>query len=150
MENYDVARKLEEAALLVEEQDGNPFRARAYRRAADVVLRLERPISEVVLLFADSTEAELARSLKFGPPPSQGTPDPGDAIGLAEALLHRPHRCEVLARADHAELLVLVAGLEGPEGESHGHAAAAGPGEHGLVTARAVRLGREVGLDGGQ
>src|SRR5438477_133874 len=72
------------------------------------------------------------------------------AIGLAEALLHRPHRGEVLARADHAELLVLVAGLEGPEGESHGDAAVAGPGKHGLVTARAVRLGREVGLDGGQ
>ena len=72
------------------------------------------------------------------------------AIGLAEALLHRPRRCEVLARADHAELLVLVAGLEGPEGESNGHTAAAGPGKHGLVTARVVRLGGEVGLDGGQ
>src|SRR5256885_1016497 len=60
------------------------------------------------------------------------------AIGLAEALVHRPRRCEVLGRADHAELLVLVAGLEGPEGEANGHAAAAGPGKHGVVTARVV------------
>src|SRR6267143_4977339 len=33
-----------------------------------------------------------------------------EAISLAEALLHRPHRCEVFTRADHPELLILVAG----------------------------------------
>jgi len=40
------------------------------------------PITAVVLFFADSTEAELGRSLKFGAAP-QGAPDPSDAIGAA-------------------------------------------------------------------
>jgi hypothetical protein len=40
------------------------------------------PISAAVFIFADSTEAELARTLKFGPAP-QGTPDPSSAIGAA-------------------------------------------------------------------
>jgi peptidase M1-like protein len=39
-------------------------------------------ISSVVLFFADSTEAELGRSLKFGPAP-QGAADPSGAIGAA-------------------------------------------------------------------
>ena len=40
------------------------------------------PITAAVFLFADSTGAELARSLKFGPAP-QGAPDPSGAIGSA-------------------------------------------------------------------
>jgi len=40
------------------------------------------PITAVVLFFADSTDAELARSLKFGPAP-QDAGDPGGAIGSA-------------------------------------------------------------------
>jgi hypothetical protein len=43
---------------------------------------LNGPITAVVLFFADSTEAELGRSLKFGPAP-QGAADPGGAIGAA-------------------------------------------------------------------
>src|SRR5258705_1833424 len=42
------------------------------------------PITAVVLFFADSTEAELGRSLKFGAPPApQGAADPSGAIGAA-------------------------------------------------------------------
>jgi hypothetical protein len=41
------------------------------------------PITAVVLFFADSTEAELARSLKFGPPLTTRDADPGGAIGSA-------------------------------------------------------------------
>jgi len=40
------------------------------------------PITAVVLFFADSTEAELGRSLKFGPA-TQAAGDPGGAIGSA-------------------------------------------------------------------
>ncbi len=40
------------------------------------------PITAVVLLYADSTETELGRSLKFGPAPKDA-PDPGGAIGAA-------------------------------------------------------------------
>lgn len=42
------------------------------------------PITAVVLFFADSTEAELGRSLKFGfPPPEAAGVDPSGAIGSA-------------------------------------------------------------------
>src|SRR3989442_3575991 len=40
------------------------------------------PITAAVFLFADSTDAELARALRFGPSP-QRAPDPGGAIGGA-------------------------------------------------------------------
>lgn len=48
MQNADVARKLEELAQLLETQSANPHRVRAYRRAADIVARLDRPVSELV------------------------------------------------------------------------------------------------------
>jgi len=40
------------------------------------------PIAAAVFIFADSTDAEVARSLKFGPVP-QGAPNPTGAIGAA-------------------------------------------------------------------
>jgi putative hydrolase len=43
-----VAELLEEIAELLEAQDANPFRVRAYRFAADTVRSLPRPVSDVV------------------------------------------------------------------------------------------------------
>lgn len=45
--NQDIAARLEEAAELLQQQGANPFRAGAYRRAADTVAHLERDLREL-------------------------------------------------------------------------------------------------------
>ncbi len=45
-ENQQIADKLREAAVLLEAQGANPFRAGAYRKAADTIARLTRPLRE--------------------------------------------------------------------------------------------------------
>ena len=47
-DNAAIAAKLEEYALILAEQQASPFRVRAYERAADVVARLDRPVSEIL------------------------------------------------------------------------------------------------------
>jgi len=47
MENVDIARRLEEVADLLEAQRAVQFRVRAYRRAADAVRRLPKPLHEI-------------------------------------------------------------------------------------------------------
>jgi DNA polymerase (family X) len=47
-ENIEVAQKLREVGLLLEEQGANRFRVRAYRTAADTLERLDTPVSQVV------------------------------------------------------------------------------------------------------
>ena len=42
--NLDVASRLREAADILEQQAANPFRVRAYRRAADTITRLEEDL----------------------------------------------------------------------------------------------------------
>lgn len=46
--NADVAARLDEIAGLLDAQGGNPFRARAYRRAAESVRSLDRPVAEIL------------------------------------------------------------------------------------------------------
>jgi hypothetical protein len=46
--NHDLARRLEEAAALLESQGANPFRARAYRRAADAIATHPQDLRELV------------------------------------------------------------------------------------------------------
>jgi DNA polymerase (family X) len=46
--NEEVAKRLEEAARALEEQDANIYRVRAYRTAAITVRGLERPVSEML------------------------------------------------------------------------------------------------------
>jgi putative hydrolase len=46
--NADVAARLDEIADLLDGQGGNPFRARAYRRAAETVRELDQPAAEIV------------------------------------------------------------------------------------------------------
>lgn len=47
-QNAAVAARLEELAALLESQGANPFRVEAYRRAADLVRGLDRPVGEVL------------------------------------------------------------------------------------------------------
>jgi len=47
-ENIGVAGKFRDFSDLLDSQGADGFRARAYRRAADVVSRLERPVSEIL------------------------------------------------------------------------------------------------------
>jgi hypothetical protein len=52
-ENAAIAAKLREYATLLSEQGANPFRARAYDRAAQVIAGLDRPVRQIL-----STEGE--------------------------------------------------------------------------------------------
>ena len=46
--NVEIAQRLREVAALLQEQGANPFRVQAYRHAADIVQRLDRPAAEIV------------------------------------------------------------------------------------------------------
>ena len=46
--NLAIAARLEEVAALLEQQNANRFRVDAYRNAAQVLRRLERPVSEIL------------------------------------------------------------------------------------------------------
>lgn len=46
-ENQQIADKLREEAALLEAQGANPFRAGAYRKAADTIARRTRPVREM-------------------------------------------------------------------------------------------------------
>ena len=46
--NQDIADKLLEIAALLKEQRANPFRVNAYRNAANVIIDLPQPVSEIV------------------------------------------------------------------------------------------------------
>jgi predicted flap endonuclease-1-like 5' DNA nuclease len=48
--NQEVARRFDETATLLETQDANPFRVRAYRQAAGTMRALHRPADEIVRL----------------------------------------------------------------------------------------------------
>jgi putative hydrolase len=47
-ENQDIATRLREAADLLEQQAANPFRVRAYRRAAETVATLDERLSSIM------------------------------------------------------------------------------------------------------
>ncbi len=47
-ENRAIGQKLKEVALLLEEQGANRFRIQAYRRAAQTLDQLEKPVSKIV------------------------------------------------------------------------------------------------------
>lgn len=48
LDNRLIAERLEEIARLLEEQSANPFRVQAYRRAADSIRNLPRPVAELL------------------------------------------------------------------------------------------------------
>jgi len=55
MENVEIARILEEYADLLEIRDENPFRVRSYRKAAQTVAGLSRPIPQLLEAEEDLT-----------------------------------------------------------------------------------------------
>ena len=48
LDNWQAAEKLDEVAALLEAQEANPFRVRAYRRAAETLRELDRPAAEII------------------------------------------------------------------------------------------------------
>jgi len=52
--NLDVAARLDDAAALLRDQGGNPFRVRAYTQAAETLRALDRPVTDI--LAADGVE----------------------------------------------------------------------------------------------
>jgi hypothetical protein len=109
-DNITIAARLRELAELLEEQQANPFRVRAYRRAADTVDALSEPLSA---LAAHSGRKGLTALPGIGPAIAggvlemletgrwsqlermRGTMDPEQVFrtlpGIGEALAHRIH-----------------------------------------------------------
>ena len=56
MENLEISAAFKQMADLLEIQDANPFRVRAYRNAARVVAEYPRPLRKMVAEEADLTE----------------------------------------------------------------------------------------------
>jgi DNA polymerase (family 10) len=48
MDNREIAQRLRQYAHQLDGQDGNLFRIRAYRRAAQIILGLDRPLCEIL------------------------------------------------------------------------------------------------------
>ena len=48
MDNLTIAQRLRDHARQLDGRDGNLFRIRAYRRAAQILLGLDRPVAEVL------------------------------------------------------------------------------------------------------
>ena len=48
MQNTEIARRLEEVAWLLNDQGANPYRVQAYRHAAEILRRLDRPVAEIL------------------------------------------------------------------------------------------------------
>jgi len=99
--NTQVATRLDEVADLLREQGASPFRVQAYRRGAETVRRLPRPVSELL----EQKGLEGVRKL----------PGIGDRLGLAIRDIVRFGRLPMLDRmrgeADPIELLQTVPGV---------------------------------------
>jgi DNA polymerase (family X) len=99
--NARVATQLEEVANLLGQQGANPFRVQAYRRAAQTVRRLPRPVNEILIQGG----IEELRSL----------PAIGDHLAIAIRDIVRLGRLPMLARlrgeTDAIELLETVPGI---------------------------------------
>jgi hypothetical protein len=153
MDNATIARKLAEYAAFLEVEEGNLYRVRAYRRAADSVRRLERPLEEVFAAEGNAgLEAlpgvgshiayTLESLLKTGELRTLRTHTSGfDPERLFASL---PGVGSRLARQFHERLG--ITSLEELEQAAHeGRLAAFGIGSkrlHGLMDTLAARLGR--------
>jgi DNA polymerase (family X) len=99
--NTQVAMRLDEVADLLLEQGASPFRVQAYRRGAETVRRLERPVSEIF----EQEGVEGLRKL----------PGIGDRLAIAIRDIVRLGRLPMLDRlrgeSDVVELLRTVPGI---------------------------------------
>ncbi|HYL38724.1 MAG TPA: helix-hairpin-helix domain-containing protein [Bryobacteraceae bacterium] len=99
--NTQVAARLDEVASLLSEQGASPFRVQAYRRGADTMRRLGRPVNEIL----EQEGLEGLREL----------PGVGDRLAFAIRDLVRFGKLPMLDRlrgeADPVELLQTVPGI---------------------------------------
>lgn len=156
-ENQEVAAQLREAAALLLAQGANPFRVGAYRKAADTLARLDRPVRRI---FDAGGRAELEALPNVGPGIAgaivemlisgswsrlarlRGTADPEKLFltvpGIGPALAHAIHDA---VHADTLEALEAAAhdgSLEGVPGVGARRAAA-------IRASLASMLGRRLG-----
>ena len=82
--NRNVADKLDEVARLLGEQEANPFRVRAYRRAAATLRAIPRPVEEI---FSEGGLEAL-----------EALPDIGESLGRAIAQILVTGRLQMLER----------------------------------------------------
>lgn len=92
LQNHEIAARLEEVAHLLEAQGANLFRVRAYRTAADMLRKLERPVHA---MLDDEGVQGLTR-----------LPGIGESLGRS---------IERLARTGRLGLLLRLRGHAGPE-----------------------------------
>ncbi len=134
--NLDLASRLDEAGRLLLEQGANPYRVRAYQRAAETLRALDRPVTEI--LETEGLEGldrlpgigmTLARAIRdtvrLGRMPMlerlRGEMDPVSLLssvpGIGERLAHKIHEdlgidsLEDLEAAAHDGRLASIAGL---------------------------------------
>jgi hypothetical protein len=99
--NQQVAERLDEVALILEEQGANPFRVRAYRRGAEALRALARPVAAI---FDEG-----------GLPALEGLPAIGPSLARAIREVLRTGRLPMLERlrgeSDPVALLMTVPGI---------------------------------------
>jgi DNA polymerase/3'-5' exonuclease PolX len=99
--NQQVAERLDEVALILEEQGANRFRVRAYRRGAETLRALPRPVAEV---FEEG-----------GLPALEALPAIGPSLARAIREVLRSGRLPMLERlrgeSDPVALLMTVPGI---------------------------------------
>lgn len=99
--NHEVADRLDEVAHLLAEQGANPYRVRAYQRAANLVRALERPVDDILL--------------REGVEGLDALPGIGESIARLIRDLLRHGRSALLARlrgeTDPLDLLTSVPGI---------------------------------------
>ena len=152
--NGEIAQRLREVAQLLHEQGANPYRVHAYRRAAETLERLDRPVTEVLetegmdgLRKLPGIGESLARSIrdvvKMGRLPMldrlRGEADPVTLLesvpGIGEALAKRLHHDLGIDTLEELE----AAAQDGRLTENAG----IGEKKHtGIIDSLASRLGR--------
>ena len=153
-QNSEIAQKLREVALLLEEQGANRFRIRAYRTAAERLERLEVPVSRIIeqqgtdgLQAVPGIGVSRARSIHTlfvtGRLPMldrlRGHMDPIGLLtsipGLGSALAHRLHDDLQIETLEQLEMAAHDGRLTDIEG--------VGPKKlQGIIDSLAARLGR--------
>jgi hypothetical protein len=152
MDNHTIAQRLREYANYLESQEMNVYRVRAYRRAAETVLSLDRPLSGIV---AAEGRAGLEALPGIGPHLSftleglvrtgefRTLGSDGGRVDPERLLLSIPGVGPRLARQLHDELSIST--LEGLEMAAHdGRLARIGVGPkrlRGIIDSLAGRLG---------
>jgi hypothetical protein len=110
--NAEIAAILERVADLLEAQDANPFRVRAYRRGAEAVRELGRPVTALLAAPGHAAANENAGESASGIP---GLPGIGPGLGAAIREIVQTGRLRLLDRlegeAAHGDLFTTVPGI---------------------------------------